>query len=108
MDLDWLIALAELEHDEGPHGFVMEDATSAEADPANPDGSFQFVAGVPVVSPEGDVMRAPVFDWAEKARLDSLDRLHKRDPDPLNGVLMPVYKVPKRRRQRRKPTTPQQ
>ena len=50
-DLDWLHAIAELESQELPHGFSVEDATSPDADPANPDGPWQFVAGNLVRSP---------------------------------------------------------
>lgn len=109
-DLDWLTALAELEAEEGPHGFTMTDATSPDADPSDHDSVWKFVAGVPVVSPEGHRLRAPVIDYAEKARLDFLDRLHNRDPDPTNGVIVPVFRVPRAKRKHRPQpgTTPQQ
>jgi len=109
-DHDWLVALAALEAEEGPHGHLMSDALSAEADPANPDGAFEFVAGHPVQSPEGAWVRAPLIDYAEKARLDMRDRLQAADPKAhLNGVVIPVYKVPRRRRvSPLKHTTPQQ
>jgi len=87
----------------------MVEATSPEADPSNPDGAYRFVAGIPVRSPEGLVVRAPVRDWNEKARLDALDKLRGHEVDPMNGLIMPVFKVPHTRRTRRpQGTTPQQ
>jgi hypothetical protein len=88
----------------------MGDATSPDADPSDPDSPWKFVAGIPVRSPEGQVMRAPVVDFAEKARLDFLDRLHKRDPDSTNGVIVPVFRVRRAQRKHRPQpgTTPQQ
>jgi len=96
-DVDWLLALDELERETGPHGFSYDEAMSPEADPSNPDGSFRFIAGIPVVSPEGHRTRAGVVDYAEKARLDKLDQLRGHDIDPMNGLTMPVFKVPRRR-----------
>jgi len=109
-DVAWFAALAELEAGEGPHGFLMEDATSPDADPSDPDSAWKFVAGVSVVSPEGQRLRAPVIDFAEKARLDALDKLRGHDVDSMNGVVMPVFRVPRAKRKHRPQpgTTPQQ
>lgn len=79
----------------------MVDATSPDADPSDPDSTWKFVAGIPVLDPEGRTVRAPVRDFAEQARLDALDRLRKHDPDPMNGVIMPVFRVPRAKRKHR-------
>lgn len=73
---------------------------SPDADPNNPEGEFRFVAGELTVSPEGEFVYAGVFDWAEKARSDFLDRARKHDPDPLNGMQVPVRRVRRSERAR--------
>jgi hypothetical protein len=111
-DVDWFLALHELEAEEMPHGFSYTEATSLEADPDNRDGSYRFVAGIPMQSPEGDWVRVGVTDFAEKARLDRLAAMRGHDPDPLAGVHMPVFRVPRTprapRKRRRRATPPQQ
>lgn len=75
-----LLAAREVERERGPHGFPMSEAT----DPAN---QFVFVGS-----------RAPVVDYAEKARLDAEDaymREHDSDKNhPLNrnGLIFRVKK----------------
>lgn len=94
MDLAWLEALQYLDKHEGPHGFPMWEALSPDADPNNPDATARFVAGTPVTDPEtGRTVMAATFDWAEKSRRDFEDRLRGDDPDPLNGVIVPVHRV---------------
>ena len=68
-----LIESRRFERSLGPHGFPMDEAT----DPAN-----QWVF-------EG----AAVTDWAEKARLDKLDRMRTENKDAnFNGVTVQVRK----------------
>jgi len=106
-DLYAFEALREVEGEFGPHGFHMSEATDPAADPNDPEALWRFVAGTPVVDPETkEVVYAGTFDWAEKVRLDALDKLRGQKPDPLNGIVMPVFRVrhtprPRRRRARR-------
>jgi hypothetical protein len=64
-----------IDAERGPHGFPMSEAT----DPAN-----QFVF-------EGS--KAPLTDWAEKAKRDQMDAFYKAWPDaPRNGHIWTVKK----------------
>lgn len=92
-DIAWLDALLYLERHEGQHGHPMWEATSPDADPNNPDATHGYVAGTPIVDPEGRTVWAATFDWAEKTRADFLDRLRGNEPDSLNGVIVPVHRV---------------
>lgn len=85
----------------------MWETTSPEADPNNPDGTFMFVAGTPVIDPEtGRMERAATFDWYEKARLDWYDRARGNTPDPMNGAQVPVYKVARQKASERAKQSP--
>ncbi|MET0888383.1 MAG: hypothetical protein ABWX92_18255 [Mycetocola sp.] len=79
----WLIAYGRVERDLGRHGFSMAEATSPDADPNNYDGGYRFIAD------------APITDWAEKARLDRIDkyRTEAGENANLNGLVFPVRKV---------------
>lgn len=75
----------------------MWEALADDAAPTNPEATHAYVAGTPIIDPDtGAVIMAASFDWAEKARLDFLDRLQKRDLDPMNGVIVPVHRVGRR------------
>lgn len=77
-----MIASFEVEAETPDHGFHLSEALSAEADPANRDGAFKFVAGEPVV------------DYAEKARRDAEKAYRDAYKDAnLNGLFFPVRKV---------------
>lgn len=94
-------ALREVESEFGPHGFHMLEATDPDADPNDPEAHWRFVAGTPVKDPEtGATVYAGTFDWAEKVRLDALDKLRGQKPDPLNGIIMPVSRIPHKPRKR--------
>lgn len=105
-DADLFAALRQIERSTGPHGYAMEVATSPDADPNNPEATMRFLAGDLTVDPEsGEFIYAATFDWAEKARADFIDRAHKRDADPLNGMLVPVRMVERVRPVIREPHT---
>jgi hypothetical protein len=109
-DLDWLMALREVELEQGPHGFPMSEATDIDADPDRPESHFRFVAGTPQVAPEGDTVWSPSYDYAEKARLDFIADLRHEDRDPHAGLIVPVSRyarTPKPRNRRRRATPPQ-
>jgi hypothetical protein len=104
-DIAWLEALEEYERTVGPHGFTMAEATDPDADPNSPNSHYRFRAGVPVTTPEGRVEWGVQFDWAEKARLDFIDRARGNDPDALNGAIIPVHRqqiTPRAERQARR------
>lgn len=77
-----MIASFEVESETPDHGFHVSEALSEEADPANREGAFKFVAGTPVV------------DYAEKARRDAEKSYREQYKDAnLNGLIFPVRKV---------------
>lgn len=79
---DWLIAYARYKSELGPHGFLMSEATSPDADPSKDGGTFKFVA-----------REKPTTDWAKKAELDRVDAYKKKHPDAnLNGLIFRVEK----------------
>lgn len=80
---DWLIAYARYMSEVGPHGFLMSEATSPDADPANPDAKFHFVT-----------RDKPTVDRAEKSRMDAIDAYKQKWPDAnLNGLIFRTDKV---------------
>lgn len=70
-----LAALMDYEADLGPHGQLISESISADADPGNPDRKFRFVAGL-----EGNP-GLPLVDWAAQARDQAMDRYYKEYPD---------------------------
>lgn len=108
-DLEWLTALREVELEQGPHGYPMSEATDPDADPSRHESHFKFVAGTPQVTPDGDTVFSPSYDFAEKARLDFIADLRKEDHDPHAGLIVPVQRytrVPTERKRRRRPPAP--
>lgn len=82
LQVDYLLALELYEADLGPHGFHMAEATSRDADPANRDRKYRFVAS-----------EFPTVDFAAKARDDAMDKYYKQYPDAnRNGHLWSVRK----------------
>jgi hypothetical protein len=79
-DVDWLIAFRSFRDTLGSHGHPMDEATSQEANPNNPQGSYQYV------SPP------PLTDWAQKSREDAQDAYRKSMGDDvnMNGLIFPV------------------
>jgi hypothetical protein len=83
-----LAALEEYEADLGPHGQLMSEATSPDADPGNAARKYRFVSGI-----DGRP-GLPLVDWAAKARDDAADVYYKQYPDtPRSGHLWVVRKV---------------
>lgn len=81
--VDLLLAAELLEADTGPHGFLLSESTSPDADPANPKAKFRYVG-----------KRAPMVDYAEKARLDASDAYKAKYKDAnLNGLIFRAEKV---------------
>lgn len=80
---DWLVAYDRYASEVGPHGFLMSEATSPDADPANPDAKFRFVT-----------RDKPTVDRAAKSRLDTIDAYKKKWPEAnLNGLMFRTEKV---------------
>lgn len=79
----------------GPHGQPRDEAWSPDSDPSNRDGKRVYRAGLPVVTPEGNTIYAPVIDWAERAQADAMDAYKKAAGEGanLNGVVFPVQVI---------------
>lgn len=81
--VDLLLASELLEADTGPHGFLLSEATSPDADPANPKAKRRYVG-----------RSKPTVDRAEKARLDAADAYKAKHKDAnLNGLIFKVDQV---------------
>lgn len=70
-----LAALADYETDIGPHGQLISEAVSPDADPGNPDRKFRFIAGI-----EGKP-GLPLVDYAAQARDQAMNDYYKAYPD---------------------------
>jgi hypothetical protein len=83
--VDLLLAHRAIEADRGPHGFPMADATSKDADPANPNAKFRFAAS-----------DLPTVDYVAKALGDAEDaykaKLGKDTPLP-HGLLFRAKRI---------------
>lgn len=80
-DVRLLVAQMMWERSLGPHGYPLDEATSADADPDNHDAKFRFTVG------------DPVRDFAEKAQKDAEDAYRKQWPDAnMNGLVFQVKK----------------
>ena len=81
---DLLLASEAFEASIGSNGHLAAEAMSPEADPTNYDSPLRFEA------------HGPFWDWAEKARLDDIDRYRalfpKDSPPNLNGAFWTVEK----------------
>lgn len=81
--VDLLLASELLEADIGPHGFLLSEATSPDADPANPNATRRYVG-----------RSKPTVDRVEKARLDAADAFKAKYKDAnLNGLIFRVDQV---------------
>lgn len=82
-DVDWLIASRDREASIGAHGHPLDEATSPDANPANPNGAYYYVA---------DAQRV---DWAERARRGAEKRFRDEvgDKFDMSGYFFPVRKV---------------
>lgn len=81
--VDLLLASDLLEADTGSHGFLLSEATSPDADPANPKATRRYVG-----------RSKPTVDRVEKARLDAADAHKAKYPDAnLNGLIFRVDQV---------------
>ncbi len=71
------VALDRFERDLGSHGHPMSEATSSDADPANRNGKYVYVAGLPLV------------DYAQQAIDDARDDYRERFKDARmpNGLI---------------------
>lgn len=83
-----LSALDAYESDMGPHGQLISEATSRDADPGNPDRKYMYVAG-PANAPN-----LPLVDWAARARDLASEAYYEAYPDEKRaGHLWIVRKV---------------
>jgi hypothetical protein len=93
-----ILAVEAYEEMVGPHGQPMDEALSAESDPSNRSGKRIYRAGVPTRTPEGNLIYAPIMDWAEKARLDAIDAYKQQvgETGNTNGLVFPVQVIERR------------
>lgn len=76
----------------GPHGQPMDEALSPDSDPSNRNGARIYRAGVPVVTPEGKTIYAPVVDWAQRTQDEAMENYRKSAGEGANlsGLVFPV------------------
>lgn len=72
---EWLAALADYEADLGPHGQLLSEAVSPDADPGNQNRKYRFIAG-PASAPG-----LPLIDFAAQARDQASEAYYKQYPD---------------------------
>lgn len=79
----------------GPHGQPVDEAWSPDSDPSNREGKRIYRAGVPVTTPEGNIIYAPLIDWAERAQADAMDAYKKTAGEGANlaGLVFPVQVI---------------
>lgn len=79
----------------GPHGQPRDEAWSPDSDPSNRAGKRFYRAGVPVITPEGNTVYAPVIDWAERAQSDAMEAYKKSAGEGANlaGLVFPVQMI---------------
>lgn len=84
----------------GRHGQPMDEAMSPDSDPSNREGVRVYKAGVPVVTPEGDVIYAPLVDYAQRAQDDAMENYRKSAGEGANlsGLVFPVEAIERRPR----------
>lgn len=69
--------------DIGPHGHLMSEATSTDADPNNYDSPLRFVSD------------GPITDWARRAQMDAEAAWREAAGEKanMNGLIFPVRKL---------------
>jgi len=79
----------------GRHGQPVDEAWSPDSDPSNRDGKRIYRAGVPVVTPEGNTIYAPIVDWAERAQSDAMEAYKQSAGEGANlaGLVFPVQVI---------------
>jgi hypothetical protein len=88
-DLLMLAAWWEHKAETGDYGENLMDATDPEADPANRQAKYRYVAGV-----EKNGQRLPLVNYAQKAVQDAQDKYKADNPTAnTNGHLWPVERV---------------
>lgn len=70
-----LSALMDYEADLGPHGQLISEAVSLDADPGNANRKYRFVAGI-----EGKP-GLPLVDYAAQARDQAMNKYYEAYPD---------------------------
>jgi hypothetical protein len=83
-----LAALMDYEADIGPHGQLLSESVSPDADPGNPDRKFRFIAGI-----EGSP-GLPLVDYAAQARDQAMNKYYAAYPEAdRSGHVWVVRKV---------------
>jgi hypothetical protein len=83
-----LAALMDYEADLGPHGQLISESVSPDADPGNPERKFRFVSGI-----EGKP-GLPLVDYAAQARDQAMNKYYAAYPDAdRSGHVWVVSKV---------------
>lgn len=72
---EWLAALIDYESDLGPHGQLMSEAISPDADPGSAARKYRFVAGI------ANAPGLPLVDYAAQARDQASEAYYKQYPD---------------------------
>jgi hypothetical protein len=70
-----LAALMDYEADIGPHGQLLSESLSPDADPGNAKRKYRFVAGIP------GAPGLPLIDYAAQARDQASEAYYKQYPD---------------------------
>jgi hypothetical protein len=83
----------------GRHGQPMDEAMSPDSDPSNRNGVRVYKAGVPVVTPEGNVIYAPLVDYAQRSQDEAMENYRKSAGENANlsGLVFPVEVIERRR-----------
>lgn len=95
-----VMGVEEYERSLGRHGQPMDEAMSSDSDPSNRNGARIYRAGVPVVTPEGNVIYAPLVDYAQRAQDDAMESYRKAAGESANlsGLVFPVEVIERQRR----------
>lgn len=82
----------------GRHGQPMDEAMSPDSDPSNRNGVRYYRAGVPVVTPEGNTIYAPLVDWAQRTQDEAMENYKKQAGEGANlsGLVFPVEVIERR------------
>lgn len=79
----------------GDHGQPRDEAWSPDSDPSNREGKRIYRAGVPVVTPEGNTIYAPIVDWAQRSQEEAMENYKKSAGEGANlsGLVFPVQVI---------------
>ena len=93
-----VLGVEEYERSLGRHGQPMDEAMSPDSDPSNRNGVRVYKAGVPTLTPEGNVIYAPIVDWAQRTQDEAMENYKKSAGENANlsGLVFPVEVIERR------------